>query len=164
MLSAVYLISSLPALSYGEKPPIGIEELMSDAAKQLPKKSFRKLELADIRNINHTKKNGKWSSFDELLENLENDKILIRNAKQQNQHPNTKVITKSVNEENPLEREKTIMKMQWDELSSIEFGESFSFNEIMIYKLKLQILHRLNSFQKEKGMAVFQSLVNSQNN
>jgi hypothetical protein len=62
-------------------------------------------------------------------------------------------------DQNPLEREISIMKWQWEELTNIDFGENFSFTVVLVYKLKLQILHRLNSFNTEKGLGILESVV-----
>ena len=88
----------------------------------------------------------------------------LRSAKSQNRQPVLSRIPNGVNTGNPLQREEQIMKWQWEELNDIEAGETFTLNEILVYKLKLQILTRLNSFDKVKGAQVLASVVNPANN
>jgi hypothetical protein len=51
------------------------------------------------------------------------------------------------------------MQWQWEELDSIVSGKAFTLTEIMVYKLKLQILWRLDSFNSDKGAQVLASVV-----
>jgi len=162
MLSAVYLISSLPTLYFGQKPPISMEEFMHDIHGQLSKKNIEKVKNINIQSLNKDDANSKLNSMVALQNDIQCDLELIRKAKRDNNAPNPKSLSKTVVDSNPLEREELLMKLQWDALSSIEFGESFTLTEIMIYKLKLQILERLYSFNTEKGKAVFDSVVNPQ--
>lgn len=162
MLSAVYIISSLPALSFGEKPPISMDEFIHDISSQLSKKNFSKVAHIDIRDINKTSAGSKLNSVAALQNSIQDDLGLIRKTKRDNNLPKLNILSKVLIESKPLERERLLMKLYWDELSSIEFGESFTLAEVMIYKLKLQILERLNSFNTEKGRTIFESLVNTQ--
>jgi len=52
---------------------------------------------------------------------------------------------------NPLEIEKRLMRAQWDFLEEQEIGHFFDLDFLIIYYLKLQILERMFSFNKEKG-------------
>ena len=61
-------------------------------------------------------------------------------------------------------REEQIMQWQWEELDTIEAGKTFTFTEVVVYKLKLQIIIRLHSFDKEKGAQVLSSVVNPSKN
>lgn len=162
MLSAVYLISSLPTLSFGEKPPISMDEFMHDTSLQLSKKNFAKVEQINIHRLNKKSITRKLNSMITLQNDIQYDLELIRKAERVNTTPNIKSLSKTIVDSNPLEREELLMKLLWDALSSIEFVESFTLTEIMIYKLKLQILERVNSFDADKGKTVFDSVVNPQ--
>lgn len=162
MVDAVYLISSLPTLTCGCVPPISEEEFMHDVAMQLSKNAINMVNCADIKTTNWESLVGKLSSFVDLMSDLQKDKAAIRTAKKQKQAPKVGTLPKTVVNENPLDREKSIMQMQWDELTSLEAGDPFSFNHVLIYKLKLQLIQRLHSFDSQKGAAIFASVVNPQ--
>ena len=49
MSNLVYLMCSLPALTFGQNPTITLDEFNKDAKSQLSTKHFKKLEAADIR-------------------------------------------------------------------------------------------------------------------
>ncbi|WP_133249973.1 hypothetical protein [Marinifilum breve] len=154
----IYLLSSLPSLSFDQHPPITMEEFLSDAKAQLGSGRFQKLESLDFKEVDTFNKDLK--GFDKIMLQYRDDLKEIRKAKAENRTPGLMILSNDLVSKNPLECEKSIMKWQWDELSSLEAGENFTFTEILIYKLKLQILSRLESFQVEKGRQVLESVVN----
>jgi len=163
MSNVVYLISSLPSLAFGQSPPISLESFHSEAKEQLSADKFDKLQMMDLKDLSKNE-SGKMKSFVDLIEQMHNDMIEIRNAKKSKSQPIVSVLPKSILEQNPLEREKSIMKWQWEHLTSIDFGETFSFTEVLVYKIKLQILHRLDSFEAKKGLEILEAIVEPSNN
>ena len=162
MSNVVYLMTSLPSLSFGQVPPISMEEFTYDAEKQLSARHFRTLELVDMQKTDAKRGGGK--KITALLNDVQNDLSEARNAKVQNRQPKLGVMPNSVLAGNPLEREKNIMKWQWEELDTIETGKTFTMTEVMVYKLKLQILQRLHSFDAQKGAEVLASVINPSKN
>jgi hypothetical protein len=158
MSNVVYLISSLPTLTFGQSPPISIDNFHSEAEDQLSSKNFKTLRELDLKN-NDEAEPGKLKTFVEFNGQIKADLLEIRNAREAERNPIVTTLSKKVLEQNPLEREKSIMKRQWEELTNIDAIESFTFTEVLVYKLKLQILQRLNSFSAEKGLEIFESIV-----
>lgn len=159
MSSLVYLSCSLPSLSYAQSPPLSLEEFHDDARKQLSAGHYKKLENTDIRLRGDDAKSGPVKSIRRLFEAVQSDLGELRKARKQSLKPELLKLEKIPMNLNPLEREKQIMEMQWEELDSIVSGKSFTLTEIMVYKLKLQILWRLDSFNEAKGMQVLSSVV-----
>ncbi len=159
MSNMVYLLCSLPSLTFGQAPPISFEEFYSDSQKQLSSRHLEMLEEVSIRSINPAAK-GKLKSISQLNTGLQNDLGEIRKAKVEKRHANLAHLPKAVNELNPLEREKQIMQWLWEELNDLEAGSTFSIINVLVYKLKLQILIRMNSFDQEEGAKVLASVVN----
>lgn len=153
-----YLLCSLPTLSFAHHPPISMDDFLSDAKAQLGSGRFQKLESLDFREVDTFNKDLK--EFEDIMFQYREDVKEIRKAKAEKRIPNLMVLPNEVVSKDPLECEKAIMKWQWDELSSLEAGEHFTFTELLVYKLKLQILSRLESFQVEKGRQVLQTIVN----
>lgn len=162
MSNLVYLMTSLPSLTFGQVPPISIDEFNRDAKSQLSARHFKRLESVDIQLINAAK--GGLKSVTSLLNDVQHDLTEIRDAKAQKRQPKFERFPKSVITGNPLVREKQIMQWQWEELDSIEAGKTFTFTEVLVYKLKLQIISRLHSFDEEKGAQVLASVVNPSKN
>jgi len=159
MLNEVYLMCSLPSLSFGQSPPIKLEEFTSIAKSQLSAKSYKMLEHVSIQYMENNSKKGKLKSVTALLDDLQQDLSEIRKARAQNRQPRPAQLPGSVLEANPLDREKQIMQWQWEKLDAIESGKTFTFNEVIVYKLKLQLLWRLHSFNAERGAQVLASVV-----
>ncbi len=155
-------MTSLPSLAFGQVPPISIEEFDQDAKKQLSDRHFKLLNEVDIQETPPDGKGNK--NIESLIKDVKTDLSEIRSAKSQNRQHKLERLPKAVLAGNPLECEKQIMKWQWEELDSIEAGKTFTMTEVLAYKLKLQILIRLHSFDTEKGGQVLDSVVNPSKN
>lgn len=153
----VYLITSLPSLSLKEEPPISMDEFNDDAKKQLSARQFNILESVDIRNING---NIGIKSISSFLNATREDLSEIRKARAQNRQARPQQMPASALRGNPLERELSIMQWQWEQLQDIESANTFNLTEVLVYKLKLQLVSRRHSFDREKGAEVLASVVN----
>ncbi len=162
MSNLVYLMTSLPSLTFGQVPPISIDEFNRDAKSQLSARHFKKVESVDIQLMDAKK--GGMTNVASLLNDVQQDLSEIRNAKAQKRQPQLERLPKTVITGNPLLREEQIMQWQWEELDTIEAGKTFTLTEVLVYKLKLQIISRLHSFDKEKGAQVLASVVNPSKN
>lgn len=162
MSNMVYLMTSLPSLTFGQVPPITIDEFNRDAKYQLSARHFKRLQSVDIQKMDAAK--GGLRNVISLLNDVQQDLSEIRDAKAQKRQPKLERMPKTVLTGNPLMREEQIMQWQWEELNTIEAGKTFTFTEVVVYKLKLQIISRLHSFDKEKGAKVLASVVNPSKN
>jgi hypothetical protein len=138
---------------------MSLDEFMQDARYQLSESDFDQLEALDIQRLNYAGGMGNLKSAIDLFEDLETDKQEIRLAKKQSRKPNVLTLPQRADEKNPLELEKLFMKSLWDGLDSIEVMEHFTLTEVFTYKLKLQILERLNSFDTDKGLEILERVV-----
>lgn len=164
MPSMVYLICSLPSLSFGQAPPLSHDEFTDEARSQLSAKQLGKLNKITIQGITDQKAKGSLAKLANMLGEVQQDETEIRNARRKNHQPNINSLPKAILTDNPLEREKRIMQWQWEELDTIEAGKTFTLTEVLVYKLKLQILIRMQSFNADKGAAVMASIVNPESN
>ncbi|MCG6191119.1 DUF2764 family protein [Maribellus maritimus] len=152
----VYLMTSLPSLSFDHLPPITIDEFNDEAKAQLSVRHFRLLESVDIQQLNTEV--GK-KSIALFLKTIKKDQAEVRKAKLQNRQAQPERLPKSALSGNPLEREIKILQWQWQELLDMEAGKTFTLIEVLVYKLKLQIVSRLYSFDPKKGAEVLASVV-----
>jgi hypothetical protein len=137
-----------------------MDEFTADAKSQLSAKHFKKLEPVDIFQKTDSEGNVGLKNIGTMLDDLKKDISEIRAARDQKRAPGLQRLPQAVVTANPLEREKLIMRWQWEELDSIQAGEEFTLIDVMVYKLRLQILNRLNSFSEEAGNQVLASVVN----
>ncbi|WP_430812567.1 MULTISPECIES: DUF2764 family protein [unclassified Carboxylicivirga] len=160
MSNLVYLMSSLPSLSFGQVPPITMDEFTHDAKNQLSARHFKKLEAVDAYQMPDAGGKHALQRFSRLINKMQEDISEIRTARVHKRTPGLAHLPRTVITANPLEREKLIMRWQWEELDTIQAGEMFTLTDVMVYKLRLQILNRMNSFDAEKGSQVLASVVN----
>ncbi|WP_321373532.1 DUF2764 family protein [uncultured Draconibacterium sp.] len=153
----VYLMTSLPSLSLGEAPPITIDEFNDDAKRQLSSRHFKALQSVDIQKLDA--KVG-VKSISSLINSIKEDLSEVREAKAQNRQEKPERMPNSLLRRNPMEREMNILQWQWEELQDIEAGKTFTLTEVLVYKLKLQLVERLYSFDEIKGAEVLASVVN----
>lgn len=159
MANLVYLICSLPSLSFEQSPPMSLDSFLEDAKKQLSKKQFEVVQQIDLRHLNKKAVAGKNAGFYAMVDAVYQDIAEIRSAKSQEKSPRLNSLPKEVLTKNPLEREIEILKWQWQELDTLESGSTFTLKQIIAYKLRLQILWRLHSFDAVKGAEVLASVV-----
>ena len=60
-------------------------------------------------------------------------------------------------DDNPLEIERRLLHLRWNFLEEQEIGHFFDLHFLIIYYLKLQLLQRLFSFDKQKGKVRFEA-------
>jgi hypothetical protein len=56
------------------------------------------------------------------------------------------------------------MQWLWEKLDAIAAGNTFTLSEVIVYKLQLQLLKRLQSFTAERGINVLESVINPVDN
>jgi hypothetical protein len=59
---------------------------------------------------------------------------------------------------NPLEAEEKLNRARWDYLEELEVGHFFDEERLVLYALKLQLLERRASFDRERGQERFEQL------
>jgi len=160
MLNEVYLMSSLPSLSFGQTPPIAFEEFNNMAKSELPARSFKVLEQVSMRGMDGKGSKVNLKSLTKMQSGLLKDISEIRNSRTVKRQVRLALLPDTVLEVNPLDREMQIMQWQWENLDALVSGKSFTLTDVIIYKLKLQLLYRMHSFSKERGEGVLDSVVN----
>jgi len=152
-----YLISQLPFLKFNEKTYLDSKMFLSQAAKWLNEKEIWCLERVSISNFKIDKAESllvqKYKEFEEALR-----KELVFFRKKEESRNTFKVLKTDLLEGNPFEVEKNLLKVRWDYIEEQAKDHSFDLEALILYFLKLQILERLVTFDKEKGIQKFDSL------
>jgi hypothetical protein len=99
-----------------------------------------------------------------MMEDLQKDLTEIRKARTENKQTLPANLPASLLEANPLDREIQIMQWLWEKLDAIAAGKTFTLSEVIVYKLQLQLLKRLQSFTAERGINVLESVINPVDN
>jgi hypothetical protein len=155
-----YLVSSLPYLRFGQASPIGKEAFLLECAKWLTRKDMDILSKASLNDFTIGPYDAtiirEWKEFDF---NLRKELALARTNRKYNRHEKSGPLVRLVLEEaHPLLMEQKFESIRWGFLESIESGNFFNLNFLIVYFLKLQISERLRSFDKETGKKIFESV------
>lgn len=169
-----YLVTLLPTLAFDRKPPFSSADFMDICKKHLDGRHFIKLKkISDPQNGSESIVDffDEWNIWDRGLKNelaaMRASIISIRDKGLKHPLPqiatseNSLKLYKAVTSKNPLEAEKAMEKIRWDQLEKMEFGHYFDFDKIIIYALKLKIIERLGSFDRAKGGKILGDLIDS---
>jgi hypothetical protein len=134
--------------------------LLLECRKWLSGKAMRILEGVSISDFTPNQDDAPiikiWKEFDL---NLRKELALARNNVKQNRHEKPAPIAKIILEQaHPLLMEQELERIRWSFLDSLEAGNFFDINFLVVYFLKVQILERLRMFNKEKGSRAFESI------
>jgi len=156
-----YLIASLPYLEMEAEMEISEDAFLYDCRKWLTEADLETLNSA-ATSYNEPKENDnslivRWKEFDgELKKELAAIREVKKNGASEKSGQET--AREIIEQETPLLMEQEFEKSRWRFLDNEEAKYDFDINSLVIYYLKLQILERLDSFDKEKGEERFYKL------
>ncbi len=93
-----------------------------------------------------------WKRFNRTLEE---DLAKARSGEKVSYKGTSELINEIMEQENPLLKEKIFEKIRWSFLEEMSAKVHFDINWLAFYFLKLQILERLSTFNKDRGEAIF---------
>jgi len=166
----VYLVSSLPTLYFGAKPPCSLEALLSKCSGFIPQKDLEVLrglrseELPQQKNQTIQKLLG-FETF------LKNELVRLRAvrkkvAPEKYLRPNGyagpsiyHVAQAAQRSPSPLEAERILDRARWNFLDELGFGHYFNLDSLIIYAFKLLILERWERINKADKQALLDNLI-----
>jgi hypothetical protein len=170
--SYYYLISSLPLLRWGNRPPITSDDFLAQCEGQLSETALA--DLADValvpRPAGKHLTERQWIAWDGYMRNA------IAQARAHHLHldatgflreetdafPNDrKELEDTFSGENPLERERAIDHLRWRFLDGLEGDHLFDFDRLVIFRLKLLLLEKWDRFDSESGPRNLAELVDA---
>lgn len=160
MAGYYYLGAQLPLLSFDREPGISPESFREEAGKWLQGPDRAALAAAAL---GQTAADGALprvlQACREFEHNLRSDLAAWRRSVRTGQdYKPVHFPVALVKESDPLEAERKLLRLRWDFFAELEVGHFFDSEFILLYYLKLQVLHRLFLFHKEKGLKVFNQL------
>ncbi|MGB9714945.1 MAG: DUF2764 family protein [Thermodesulfovibrionales bacterium] len=167
-----FLVSSLPALLFGMKPPFSYERFLEICKPLIPREDFLLLSTLPItideysKGIRHPMVE-KWLAFDTMLRNelvkIRAYKMKIDESKyMRGKTPIDMTIYQtailSTKSTSILEAEKILDEARWQALDDLCFGHYFDIDYLILYAYKLKILERwerIHSQDKERLTIVY---------
>jgi hypothetical protein len=170
--SHYYLISSLPLLRWGSRPPTSSADFLAHCEGQLAEQDLA--ELTDVslvpRTAGRTRAERRWIAWDGYLRNQ------IARGRAHHRHQDAapflrdetdafptdrKELDEALAQDSPLERERSIDHLRWRRLGDFESGHPFDLDWLVLYRLKLLLLEKWARFDSETGTANFAELVDA---
>jgi hypothetical protein len=155
-----YLVAELPTLFFGKEPGITVEKFLEEAQNWMDASDYRILSQVDMNDFAAEKKIDQVYDHYKFFENkIRADIALWREAQQRDQeYKPANFPVAMIKEGNPLEIEHRFMEMRWQFIDELEREHHFDLGFLILYYLKLQILRRYFTFNKEQGLKKFQKL------
>jgi len=174
MAEYYYILASLPYLEFSEKPPLSHKHFWDLCIPWMGPGDRNQLQSArlEIENIQpEIAKNDvlkKWIVFENTLrtelvrlraQNLEVSAGPFIRMHIEYDPSFAPHIREALKGPSPHAIETAILELRWNFLTDNEVGHYFDLTALIIYSLKLQMLERIASFDKEKGRQVLQSII-----
>jgi len=152
-----YIATQLPLLKFDSDIDFTQKKLYYEAEKWLGSKDIRILEETNINNTDISSSDpGITAQYKKFETKLRTDLVDWRKAKKENyEHKTTLVPLTLLKENNPLEIEIELLRLRWNYLEELGLEHYFDLEFLIVFNYKLQILERLKSFDKEKGVENF---------
>lgn len=155
-----YLAAQLPCLTFGKKTYMNVSSFLKEAEKWLGRTDLHLLQKARMKDTAFEGKSPSiFRKYREFQFSLKTELASWRKSKRiKLEYKLSPALQKAVSGANPLQAEINLLKLEWDFLEEQEEGHYFDLDFLSLYFLKLQILERLFSFDKNKGQKVFDQL------
>lgn len=165
-----YAVASLPLLAYDMEKPFSRDAFLTLCREQLSRGDRRLLAEADLdwrpgRKAATAVLAG-WWRFDRSLRNELTKLRAARKGEEAEKflQGETELFAAQetarnvFSQESPLQAEELINRAGWSYLDELELGHFFDLEKLIIYYLRLQILERKKSFDREKGEENYQTI------
>ena len=155
-----YFVSQLPTLTFADESDMTVDNFLTEAQKWVSAKDYNILTEVDINNFDPSQKTNRvFVRYKKFESELRTDIALWRDAERRDLDYKPQSFSASlIKENNPLEVEIKFMEKRWSYIDEMEREHNFDLGFIILYYLKLQILRRYFTFNKEMGLQKFQKL------
>ncbi|MDD3806653.1 MAG: DUF2764 family protein [Candidatus Marinimicrobia bacterium] len=156
-----YLASQIPFLKPDMDSPPTLKWFLDEARKWMSPADYLKVASVSIRHYQKVPyKTWAAVNYAEFEKSLRQEIAEYRKAQKEGYEYRLKGFPQSlVKEGNPLDIERKLILERWAYLEELEFGHYSDVDFLVITALKIQLLDRLKTFDKEKGMKIFEEII-----
>ena len=168
MAQYYYTIASLPYLSFDVLPPLSLEEFLSFCKDTLSESDWEILKQTSLfgEEMGKNELLSRWyqweTSFRSELARLRASKLGMDADSIPRVIPESsragEVARSALTEGSPAVAEQLILRAFWEVLEELEVNHFFDLEKLLVYYLKLQILHLQAQRNREEGVKNFTSL------
>ncbi len=164
-----YTLASLPMLRYEMENPLPLDEFLRICRTELSESDYRLVSQATISPLDLPEPEHellkRWWNWERTLRN---ELVKLRAARKgldaerflrpaDYQVGPAEAAREAFSQETPLAAEEVLNQARWGVLNDLEAGHFFDAGRLIVYHLRLQILHRRAAFNREAGTARFQA-------
>jgi len=163
-----YVIATLPLLQYEDKPPLTLDDLYYSCRGNIQSEDLELLKTASLEPTTtcNDETLEKWYTWETSLRNelvkLRSQKLGVESEKYKRSGDVVPGISdtarEAVNQDSPLAGEELLNKARWTFLDELEVGHYFDTAKLLVYALKLQLLHRRSTFTTDQGRERFEHI------
>ncbi len=165
-----YTLSSLPMLRLEMEKPLPLEELLRVARTELGERDYAILLSATIHALESQEPaDGTLKRWWNWERTLRNELVRLRAPRKgldaeryvrpaDWQVGPAEIAREALSQDTPLAAEDLLDRARWSFLGELEAAHFFDLGRLIVYYLRLQILHRRAAFNREAGSARFQSV------
>ncbi len=165
-----FLVSSLPYLLKDSNVQLTVNKFEELCRELLTINDLDIIEKCKLNNFNFNKKDNLTFSKWQLWEiNLRNELLKLRAQKKGVQTDKYFVSCENIievndiaknafNQASPIDAENMLDNERWDLLDSMEVGNYFNIDKLVLYSLKLQLLEKKAAYNKAQGTEEFNKL------
>jgi len=150
-----YFVSQLPFLTFGQESYIDRELFLDQAKMWLSDKDFSSVSGVSLNDFYPR------DGDNEVLAKYKNFERTLREeiaSFRKNESQTGTSFNLNLSQGTPLEIERRLLNLRWEFIESLEEGHFFDLEILVLHFLKIQLLERLLTFDREKGTAVFDKL------
>lgn len=157
----VYLTSQLPLLTFDKEPAMLMTTFLEEGHKWLSSPDWKILNEVSINAVATEKSDPlvlrEYKNYEYALRS---ELVQYRQALRHREEYKPALFPPTVlREGNPLEIEKKLLRLRWQRIEELEFGHYADLEFLALYYLRLQILLRLQQFDKEAGKVKFKTII-----
>ncbi len=169
----VYLIASLPSLTFGSKPPLSFDGFLKACAELIPDEDIALLksipdgDIASQETDNRMLK--KWTGFDNALRNelvkiralhMKKDPVkYLREDISPDSAYTSHLALNAYRKPSPLEGEKALDLDRWMYLEEMSIGHYFDLDILVIYACKLLMLEKWSRIQSAQPQKMLEEVL-----
>ena len=163
MASYYYLMASLPMLRTEGEPPMDYGAFLAMCRGNVSDSVYAELEKLSVESDEGPVLK-EWAAFYGVLK----DELVYRRcmklgrtckAPVDRDAAATTVVNAAVNSENPLTAEQMLLRLEFEKLDEMVGYHNFDERALYGYAMKLQLLERQRTFDRETGREEFSSLM-----
>jgi len=155
-----YFVSQLPTLFFGKETDMNIKRFLAEAQKWVHETDYDM--LLSVSQAKHSEikiRNSTLKQYYDFESQIRSDIGLWRDALRRDlDYKPTSFPVSMLKEGDPHEIEIRLMEKQWTFIDEMEREHHFDIGFLILYFLKLQLLSRYFTFNKEVGLHKFQKL------